>query len=417
MCFLIYPALSALTQSITLRSGGYIGLPTVTAASGSASHIQEAVDVIVAHGGIGTVYVPAGTFDFTESGHWYDVAEGYGIVMVPEGVNIIGAPPTLGANGQVIEWATTLRCSWQIPVVPSNLQGSSWFFFDGSGDSSLTTRFANIRIIGERVYDSSINYLASRAIVFNEVRNYRVDHCGFYELSGGGIWAGWYAPDNSGASTHCNGVIDHNTFINGEGVPHPFGADGMVGYGVLLGRTHAEYWDNNVANIFGHYTSYTTFIEDNYFSKWRHCVSSNDGYHYVFRYNTVESSFGFGEADAHGTYDAVGTRAIEVYGNTFKNCQNGYNYEAVRQRGGASIITNNVNDGSYYFLVGMSYDSQEPSKCLVNDSYIWGNSDNWQINANSIYNENVNYFLRPPNMTDDGFTWTPYQYPHPLTQG
>ena len=28
--------------------------------------------------------------------------------------------------------------------------------------------------------------------------------------------------------------------------------------------------------------------------------------------------------------------------------------------------------------------------------------------------EDKDYYLRAPNQSDDGFTWTPYIYPHPL---
>ncbi len=408
----IHPVVSSLTSSIILTSSGQISIASVTAASGSARDIQEAVDWIVAHGGIGTVYIPAGTFDFTPVGQWYGVGD-YGLVMVPAGVNIIGASPTLGSDGIPTSWATTLRCSWLIPELHPSIQGSSWFYFYGDADSSITTRFANIRIIGERVHDYSIDYMCSKGVIFSDVMDYRVDHCGFYELSGGGIWAGWYGDVDGAGRTYCNGVIDHNRFVTTNSVPEPYGASGMVDYAIQLGKVHAEYWDDDVTNVFGHYTSYTTFIEDNYFSKWRHCVASGDGYHYVFRYNTIDSSFGFGDVDAHGTYDAVGTRAIEVYGNTFLNCEDGYNYEAIRQRGGASIITGNTNDGSYWTLVGGSWDNPEPTKCLVHDSYIWGNSENWGISLD--YVENVDYFLRAPNMEDDGFIFTPYPYPHPLT--
>lgn len=389
----------------------------MTAASGSASDIQAAVDYIVSHGGVGTVHIPAGTFDFVPAGTWYENADNLGFVMIPAGVNIVGAAPVVDGSGQVVDWTTTLRCPTQLTSSPPNNIGAAWFFFYGSGDSGLTTRFANIEIIGERVFNYYTDVLASRAIIFEEVMDYRVDHCNFEDIASGAIFAGWYGNQYlSYVDTHCCGVIDHNRFVNnGYALPQPFGVDGFVMYAIQLGRGHNTYWDDNVANVFGHYTSYTTFIEDNYFSQWRHSVASNDGYHYVFRYNTVDGSWGFGDIDAHGTYNRVGTRAVEAYGNTFKNCQNGFNHQAFFHRGGAAIVTGNTNDGSYYTVSGMGFDQLEPAKCLVNDTYIWGNGDNWGFSADSMYQENVNYFLRAPNMADDGFEWTPYTYPHPLT--
>ncbi len=415
---LIYPAVSALTGSITLSSSGQIALPIITAESGSASDIQDAVDWIVANSGVGTVYVPAGTYDFVPAGTgWYEHADDFGFVMVPEGVNIIGATPTIGFDGQVTSWATTLKCPTEITTSAPNLIGDAWFFFQGTGDAGLTTRFANIEIIGERKYNYDMNVLGSIGVIFNEVMNYRVDHCNFEDLSNGAIWAGWFGDYSTGTDRmHCNGVIDQNRFVTYNSVPEPYGANGMVDYAIQVGKTNAGYWDDDVTNVFGHYTGYTTFIEDNYFSKWRHCVAGGDGAHYIFRYNTIDNSFGFGDIDAHGTYVHVGTRAIEVYGNTFKNLNYPSTYQAIFHRGGAAIITDNTNDGSYSTLTGGKYDLAEPEKCWVKDTYIWDNSDNWQVRYDGIYTEGVDYFLRAPNMIDDGFTYTPYAYPHPLTQ-
>ena len=54
----------------------------------------------------------------------------------------------------------------------------------------------------------------------------------------------------------------------------------------------------------------------------------------------------------------------------------------------------------------------------MNDLWIWGNTfENVATpfhNADGYYVENVNYFLRAPNQAQDGFTYTPYIYPHPL---
>jgi len=41
----------------------------------------------------------------------------------------------------------------------------------------------------------------------------------------------------------------------------------------------------------------------------------NDGVHYVFRHNTIEKDSVVGSLDGHGTYNIVGTRAMEFYAN------------------------------------------------------------------------------------------------------
>lgn len=77
------------------------------------------------------------------------------------------------------------------------------------------------------------------------------------------------------------------------------------------------YWEPNVANVFGHYTNISIYIENNYFRHWRHCVSPNSGVHYVARFNIVDEGYGFGEFDGHGSYatesapEYAGTRAME----------------------------------------------------------------------------------------------------------
>jgi hypothetical protein len=54
----------------------------------------------------------------------------------------------------------------------------------------------------------------------------------------------------------------------------------------------------------------------------------------------------------------------------------------------------------------------------VKDLYIWGNfMDRGTLIYNyGNYTENIDFFLRAPSLELDGFSYTPYPYPHPLTQ-
>ncbi|MFX1537638.1 MAG: hypothetical protein ACFFDI_25860 [Promethearchaeota archaeon] len=223
-------------------------------------------------------------------------------------------------------------------------------------------------------------------------------------------------------------MIDHNRLVNTYGDPGLMRyEEATLGYGISMRRWACDVWDYDIANIIGQYTNYTIFIEDNYFSKWRHCVSSNDGFHYVFRRNTVEGDYGIGSVDGHGSYAdsnhpyAVGTRAVEVYDNTFKNPDTTWTSIpwALNIRGGSWVVTNNILVG-YYALCDLNNDwgNYEPytPQCHISDTYIWGNDLGGAqlIKYNWDNTENVNYFLRAPSLAQDGFEYTPYPYPHPL---
>jgi hypothetical protein len=61
----------------------------------------------------------------------------------------------------------------------------------------------------------------------------------------------------------------------------------------------------------------------------------------------------------------------------------------------------------------------------VQESYIWNNTLTRVGDELTVYSvcgdgaiaEGTDYFRRAPTQADDGFTWTPYPYPHPLVQG
>lgn len=412
---LVFPSIN----SVMIRNTGEIvnARASVTAKSGSAIDIQAAVDLVASTGG--DVYIPEGTFNFVNVGEWSS-SFGAPVVTVPAGVSVYGAPTQRDTSGQVISWNTVLVCPWDVPDQGS--LGGPWFFFQGNGNPNKPSRFSDIRMEGYRYLNPSSTTQGPKGIILDEIMNFRIDHCYFRDVTGGAVWAGWYGPntDNTGDyRTHTNGVIDHSLFINTNGIPGPTTSEATVGYGIHLARVHSTYWDSDILNVVGHYTTYTTFIEDCYFEKWRHCVTANDGYHFVFRYNTVNADFGFGSIDQHGTYNAVGTRAVEVYGNTFTNCLEGYNHEVSRQRGGAGVYFNNVVDGSYGLFVGTSKDGLTPTYALVGyipdcPLYIWDNTLASGVTTNSfgsaiplVEGENLFY--------SELSGYTPYIYPHPLT--
>jgi len=419
--FSLSPALSSLTSSVSITTSGKIApTPTITATSGYWQDIQTAVNWIVANGGIGDVYIPEGTWNFVNVGEtWIGVEAGR--VVVPAGVNIYGAPTERDADGQVRAWKTILVMPWDVPGA-GNYNGISWFKFVGAEVEGVTSRLSDIKLVGYRSIDPNSTTVHA-AIRVQGICDFRIDHCYFeHTCLGIQVW---------GLKTH--GVIDHCFLINPVAKVGATLGECTVIYGVCMGRGYGDYWDDNTENVLGHYTDYTTFIEDCYFEKWRHCIAANNGAHYVFRHNTIKDDFGFGSLDAHGwgAWDGekvtqVGTRAVEIYENQIIDAIQ--NSHATFIRGGAGIAFNNtVGGGTYCSFLSFS-DEADPnvSKCFSHDWWIWNNTmllsgpDAYHpntpcelvVNPNTEGNmENVDYFLHAP----DTFVYTPYPYPHPLT--
>ena len=402
--FSLSPAISTLTNDVIIRSTGRI-FAYVTANSGSSEDIQAAVDEVAAMG-VGNVYIPEGTFNFAEIG------ESWQTVNIPAGVNLFGASTDRDANDQVVEWKTILVMPFD--AMPSGPPDKSWFFnIQGNMDPNKPSRLSDIKLVGYREFDHT-NPNWHGGILVNSVIDFRIDHCSFKHCTGGGVAIGTEA---NGA---CCGVIDHCRFVNDYGVVVPSWLDCTVCYGVTvfssgIGSTR---WEDDVDKVLGHYLEYTVFIEDCYFSRWRHCVSSNDGAHYVFRHNTIEHDAGFGSLDGHGTYNHVGTRCMEIYDNmivdpvdcSYYNSNNSKRGLAgVFWRGGGGVVFN--NHVRYYYRFVQLTDEGSVEKCWPHDIWIWNNNmeDTTLVEGTSSAQQGVDYFLyEKPG-------YAPYPYPHPLT--
>jgi hypothetical protein len=415
------PAISSLMNSVIIGSSGQISTSTIAAASGSATDIQAAVNWIVGRGGIGNVYIPEGTFNFVEVGEsWTGVR-----VVIPAGVNLFGAPTERYANGTVVEWKTVLRLPWDVPgswlggsgtpPQQGGPKGLKWFQITGSGDPNKPSRVSDIKFVGYRSVDNTSKMIIG-GISIEKVMDFRVDHCYFEHICGGGVTA-------SGVSGR--GVIDHCFFVNpvGQRGPGDWDTD-TIGYGVMASRGMGDLWEVDVSKVLGKYTDYTVFIEDCYFEKWRHCVAANSGAHYVIRYSTIKNDFGYGSLDAHGwgtmsdgVVTQVGTRAVEIY-----NCNI---IDAIQYthgtfiRGGAGVAFNNtVGGGTYADFIYFSNEAQaNVSKCWINDWWVWNNTmlagctEIIEYDPYGNIAEGVNYFRYAPHT----FDYEPYPYPHPLT--
>jgi hypothetical protein len=418
--FSLSPAISSLMNNVVINSFGQISTTTAWAKSGYWRDIQDAVN-LAAQAGIKNVCIPEGTWNFVNVGETWTNAR----VVVPAGVSIFGAPTERYANDSVVEWKTILQIPWE--AAPTRPNYITMIKFQGNGDPTKPARVSDIKFVGYREFNHTSDTWYSAVQMWNII-NFRIDHCCFKHITHQAV--NIRAPANGA----CCGVIDHCAFINDYGYVEWASEECTVGYGVSIRAVGTTRWENDITKVIGQYTNYTVFIEDCYFSRWRHCVCSNDGTHFVFRHNVIEKDSIVGSLDGHGTYDYVGTRAMEIYDNIIidpvmnkhpenwnsTTPANGQDGITINWRGGGGVFFNNYVR-NYKYGVYMT-DEGEVQKCYPHDIWIWNNT--WlnvqhptfvSYQGHYYVTENVDYFLRAPNQEQDGFEYTPYPYPHPLT--
>lgn len=384
----------------------------ITVDDGFAVTIQEAVDQVAAAGG-GTVYVPEGDFLFNPTEE--------GAVKIPGGVNLIGAgkDKTIFRNTE--------------PVPYDEWGWGRFFLVDGSQQNGKSVQLSGFTIIGFReLYPD--HDARTRGITIRQVKDFLVSDIKIKDVGGGGITVnGW----RSYGDAITRGVITHCDLINTNGFPMGPGAiasgPNVLGYGVAVdGFGRPEEWIDDISQVLGKYDygQPVVYIEDCYFSRWRHCIASNQVGHYVSRYNTFdEYSQGFGDVDAHGAgYGnyGTGTRAIEVYNNTFltPTPAGSWTMAVVFHRGGGGVYFNNtVKSGRGAFIYfsndGTGWDPRlEVEKYFSNDVWVWNNNiasgvtEIIKYDPEGLIIEDENYYRNAPS-----FDYTPYSYPHPLTLG
>jgi len=221
----------------------------------------------------------------------------------------------------------------------------------------------------------------------------------------------------------------------------------VTSYGIY---THGNdsYYDNinsnDCADTFGKVTQYTIVLENNNWTGYYdHLMDSRTGGSYIFRYNNVTFSVdGAGPLETHGPIwtdpyptptDSGGNR-FEVYNNTIGNLPGVTSGSSgIFLRGGCWLVYNNkIKDKAQGVM--LQVEGSPPWPCSV-DLYpvyhqpkdIWiynnvfSNLSRGDVEVSSpdstpCIQENRDYYLRAPNLAQDGFTYTPYPYPHPLTQ-
>jgi hypothetical protein len=400
--FSLSPAISSLMNDVVIRSTGKISTTEVTARSGSPEDIQAALNAVVAAGG-GTVYVPEGDWVFNPP----KVMWGCGVEIIG-GVNVIGA----GIGKTILR--TTV-----------DLTGVTTYMFGIDGTNGKPSRISGISFIGKVPGEETGDEIDNVGITIDNAKDFRVDHCSFTDYSGMAIFVG-----------NSQGIIDHCSFDNpykDSWQPHNQSAPywSVWGYGIVIVGDYGT-WDP-LPSYLGQYRTLTVYIENCNFSRCRHAISSNSNAFYVSRYNYFERSAAYGQNDVHGNAgNGMGGRGLEAYGNVYNLTDESYSLgqdSAILLRGGGGVAWNNT------VILNLSYGT--PTVQFSNDGevypydvrqlFIWSNTAMWTngtlIDFNSRITvveavnvtENVNYFLRAPSQTLDGFAYTPYPYPHPLT--
>lgn len=427
MIFMSSFLVQASLNGVIIRTTGTISLLEVTANSGSAADIQAAVDYVAAHAQRAKVHIPAGTFNFVNvGGPWRTVD-------VPAGIDILGAPTERDANDQVLNnnWRTVLVMPYDVPGTPDNK--AIWFNLgDGSQDPNRPTRFSDIKIQGYRTINAN-SITEHIALTVNGIINFRIDHNCFENTAGGAVVMPAYFQYN----LYCSGVVDHNRLYNTAGFDDLVNYEnGNIDYGIELHRAYNGVTFDPTMDVLGHNTNYTVFIEDNYFSKWRHCISSGHGAFYVFRHNIVDQDFGHYSVDVHGLRDTqagrAGGRGMEVYENNFTRQ---VDFGGLMQDGGGcGVWFNNYVDTSYYAIALYAEDYVASQTWHLADFYMWGAKGPWTPNVGypsgaippsrhvvedwnrpAFNSSNPLYPNTDPSWSIAGYK--PYAYPHPLTLG
>ena len=350
--------LTSMLTFATIKPAQAAAGPVVTAASGSASAIQSAVNSLGSGGG--TVNIPAGTFNLG------------GSVKVPANVTLIGA----GMDKTVLK---TSGSSQYIAVQGDNVRISGFTLTDPNNNGGN----------GVLVGGSS----GSR------IRQFRIDHLHIQGYDG---QAGVRVEGD------CEGVIDHCTII-GTGAT-------SLNYGVVIYGDDVWQTDMQLG------TEHAVFVEDCQFSNFRHAIAANNAAHYVFRYNTLQNGVKNQAIDAHGPYynGESGTLAFEIYGNVIKDPESAGSERGMRLRGGGGVVFDNTVTGYKYGVMLAVEDGQTgsyPYPQMLHDVYIWDNTVNGgqevvvQSGSTSDIKENREYYLKAmPG-------YKPYAYPHPLVTG
>jgi hypothetical protein len=342
----------------------------------TASVIQDLIDTASVNS---TVTLPAGTYYF------------YGdTVTISKSLTLDGSNSTFqqvhdGSFGKMIE-------------------------VTGTSNVNIT----HINFIGNVTGDD--NVAPATGISLSSIHDFHISYCNFTDFPNTAIGC-------TGSSTiGTTGLIDYCRIDN----PYKEVVGGQWAYGIIVWSTDYWDWDSEITHYLGQYesinSSYTVvYIENNFINRTRHAIASNQNGWYVVRFNNLSQINNNYVVDVHSpSTTASGGRGLECYNNTI-DCNYAQNSYGIGMRGGSGVIYNNtlkeLTTGIRVTKDGLSGTPFRP----LNDLWIWSNTFEGVTttfqNYDGYYVENTDYFLRAPTQALDGFTYTPYPYPHYLAGG
>lgn len=336
--------------------------------------------------GGGTIYLPSGEFLFNAS------------ASMAGGISIIG-------QGQ----DQTILLSKSPNLIDINHFGSK----------GGALRISGISFMG---WTSDAGY-THIGLTLTNIVDFRIDHC-YFEGFG-------YTVNFKGMGNYPRprGVVDHCTIIRGRG-----------SYGTMYGVTTGPYfWEgDNLNRIEFLGTGEAVFVEDCYFEGCSHSTDGFGGGHYVLRHSTTVDCASVGGHGPGFESSGRGIRCREIYENLIKKTDNstfGQRWIGISGRGGGGVVFNNTIEycryGMQFTCDSDSYTDSDgdglydyPALDQIHDLWIWNNTlvntpeltMHYGVPAQQLILENRDYFFREPSLELDGFTYTPYPYPHPLTQ-
>ncbi len=413
------------------------------ASSCSASDIQSAVDTCM-NGGGGTVTIPA--CDYSNSCNNGSCWTG------SEHVEVDGDSPDVRIVGQGIH-ATKIRFenSRAFFLRGKAIRELGQFTLDGNNGDGRSFFVAH-GIENAIIHDVVTQKLYGSTGVLCGTKNVVIHGCTFWDTTGLGSSYHFYLygdetftddwTSNWGSNNY-QVFFEDNVFH--DGVHHPISqftsATAVVRHNTF---NWADTSSNCTGNIDAHEPGYGDCPGDSGTYNWDSWDTYVDG--------TTETEL------THGG------QAYEIYNNTWNWTGTGKFAYTARIRSGATIYTGNTLNSSGYpsnyiddacrfvcdnksngprcsaeygYPLDITWHQGPKSNRTVCahptdgccekpfGSYVWGNILNGANNevtveepcGNGSLVEGVDYFHRAPNEQADGFTWTPYEYPHPLRSG
>jgi len=392
------------TDAITITTTSY---QTQYLETLDSSTVQTALDAV--SGTNATVYLPSTTAQWT----------GEHINITSSDMNLVGYSHA-GCKGHEDDWEEYTATT----IINQTVAGNIIRFNANVNNVNIK----NIKFVNQAPENTTVESNGWCILSGDhQVYNITVGYCTFINFGGGAAMIGSSDYFEGSSSVFYNCVVDNEYKLTGSGWSLGMGFYVYGWHQTDLNWSTVDVYAGQFENIPS--TFNVMYIEDCYLSRTRHATDAIQGGWQVTRFCKIDHPYpaNYGMIDLHGTesnggMSYVGGRGFEAYNNTVLSEPTKTVTAGVWHRGGSAIIYNNtftcdVNSAYNIWVTLLNDDGGDYyPETQVNQTYVWDNSvtNGTNLSNEGGYTENVEYFLRAPNMEDDGFVYTPYPYPHPL---